>query len=524
MPSWTAAPLVVLCLLLPTLSASLQAAPAADPRWESEAAVRPRGRLDELVFARLEARGLAPARECSDAVFMRRVYLDTIGAVPTRIEAERFLADRSPGRRAALVDELLARPAFADHWAMRWADLLRVKAEYPVNLWPNAAQAYHRWILEALRQGMPMDRFARELLVSSGSNFREGPVNFYRAAQDRDPRTLARLAVLAFLGERAEKWPEAKLQGLASFFSQVGYKATAEWKEEIVFWDASKPRGAVALFPDGSRPVADPGIDPRVQFADWLLTGPGAPAFRRCIANRTWAWLLGRGIVEEADDLRADNPPSNPELLDYLAESFGREHCDFRALLRLILNSETYQLSFMPPAGVVASDFACYPLRRLDAELLIDAINAITGTHSQYLSAIPEPYTFVPEDMKAVQLPDGSISSAFLEQFGRPPRDSGLLAERSGRLGPLQQLHLLNSSHILGKLRGPGIADLLREGSKRPGQVVDLLYLSILSRHPSAEERRLAMAHFKQAGLLSRDAAIDLAWALINSDEFLFKH
>jgi len=524
MPSWTAAPLVVLCLLLPPLGVSLQAASDADPRWESGAGARPRGRLDELVFARLAARGLAPARECSDAVFLRRVYLDTVGALPTRAEAERFLGDRSPARRAALVDELLARPSFADHWAMRWADLLRVKAEYPVNLWPNAAQAYHRWILESLRRGMPMDRFARELLVASGSNFREGPVNFYRAAQDRDPRTLARLAVLAFLGERAEKWPEAKLQGLACFFSQVGYKATAEWKEEIVFWDASKPRRTEALFPDGSRPLAASGGDPRVQFADWLLTGPGAPAFRRCMANRAWAWLLGRGLVEEADDLRADNPPSHPELLDYLADSFGREHCDFRALLRLILNSETYQLSCLPPAGAAPSDFACYPLRRLDAELLIDSINAITGTHSQYLSAIPEPYTFVPEDLKAVQLPDGSISSAFLEQFGRPPRDSGLLSERSGRLGPLQQLHLLNSSHILGKLRGPGMVDLLREASKRPGQAVDLFYLTILSRHPNAEELRLATAHLRQAGLGTREAALDLAWALINSDEFLFKH
>jgi len=433
MPSWTVPPLVVLCLLLPSLSAAPQPSFAAELRWESGAAARSKGRIDELVFGRLAARGLAPARECSDAVFLRRVYLDTLGVLPTRAEAERFLADTTPGRRAALVDDLLARPAFADHWAMRWADLLRVKAEYPVNLWPNAAQAYHRWLLESLREGMPMDRFARTLLVSNGSNFREGPVNFYRAAQDRDPRTLARLAVLTFLGERAEKWPTARLEGLSVFFSRVGYKSTGEWKEEIVFWDLSKPSPSEALFPDGSRAVLAPGTDPRAQFADWLLQGPGAPAFRRCMANRAWAWLLGRGLVEEADDLRPDNPPSNPELLDYLGDRFGQDHCDFRALLRLILNSETYQLSCLPPTGTQASDFASYPLRRLDAELLIDAINAITGTHSQYLSAIPEPYSFVPENLTAVQLPDGSISSAFLEQFGRPP----CATPSSGRSAPV---------------------------------------------------------------------------------------
>jgi hypothetical protein len=524
MPSWTATPLVVLCLLLSTLQAAPKSVPTADARWESGVPVHPRGRIDELVFARLAARGLAPAGECSDSVFIRRVYLDTIGCLPTAAETERFLSDRAPGRRAALVEDLLARPAFADHWAMRWADLLRVKAEYPVNLWPNAAQAYHRWILEAMRSAMPLDRFARTLLVSSGSNFREGPVNFYRAAQDRDPRTLARLAVLAFLGERAEKWPAARLDGVAALFAQVGYKSTGEWKEEIVFWDASKARPVELLFPDGSVASVAAGVDPRSAFADWLLVGPGAPAFRRCMANRAWAWLLGRGLVEEPDDLRADNPPSNPELLEYLADYLGQEHCDFRALLRLILNSETYQLSCLPPHRAAPEDFACYPLRRLDAELLIDAINSITGTHSQYFSAIPEPYTFVPEDLRAVQLPDGSISSAFLEQFGRPPRDTGLLSERSARLGPLQQLHLLNSSHILGKLRGPGLTELLREAAKRPGEAVDHFYLTILSRHPNADERRLATAHLRQAGLPAREAALDLAWALINSDEFLFKH
>ena len=186
-----------------------------------------RNAIDELVFAKLEQCNVQPAAVCSDAVFVRRAYLDVIGTLPTGTRRREFLLDRSPNKRRALIDRLLEREEFADYWAMKWSDLLRVKAEFPINLWPNAAQAYHRWIRTCLKENMPYDQFVREMLTASGSNFRVPPVNFYRAMQNREPQGIAQAVALTFMGTRAEKWPKDRLAGMAAFFSQVGYKSTA---------------------------------------------------------------------------------------------------------------------------------------------------------------------------------------------------------------------------------------------------------------------------------------------------------
>jgi len=282
--------------------------------FENRADLTPEGKIDELVFGTLKQLGIQPANVCSDEVFVRRVYLDVIGTLPTAQEAREFLLDRDPNKRRALVDRLLQREEFADYWAMKWCDLLRVKAEFPINLWPNAVQAYHRWIRESIKENMPYDRFVREMLTSSGSNFRDPQVNFYRAIQSRGPQAVARAVGLTFMGVRAENWTEDRLSGMAAFFSQVGYKRTAEWKEEIVFFDSLKAReaggnggSAAAVFPDGTRVRLSPGKDPREVFADWLIT-PENPWFARNAVNRTWYWLLGRGIIHEPDDIRPDNP------------------------------------------------------------------------------------------------------------------------------------------------------------------------------------------------------------------------
>ncbi len=203
--------------------------------FELPGAPVPRTRIDELVFARLQALNLEPAPLCSDAVFARRAFLDVIGTLPTAAETREFLADKNPAKRTALIDRLLARPEFADYWAMKWSDLLRVKAEFPVNLWPNAAQAYHHWIRTALRENMPFDQFARTLLTTSGSNFRAGPVNFYRALPSKEPAVIARAVALTFMGTRAENWPAHQLDAMAMCFRYIGYKPTGEWKEEIFF-------------------------------------------------------------------------------------------------------------------------------------------------------------------------------------------------------------------------------------------------------------------------------------------------
>ena len=497
--------------------------------YESPGTPAAQGRIDELVFGRLKRLGLQPAPACPDAVFVRRVFLDVIGTLPTADEAKTFIIDKNPDKRRALIDELLTRDEFADYWAMKWGDLLRVKAEYPINLWPNAAQAYHRWIVESIQANKPYDRFARELLASNGSNFRVGPVNFYRALQSRDAKTVARTVALTFMGTRAEKWPAEQLAGLAAFFARTGYKTTAEWKEEIVFFDPSKapaPDLPPARFPDGTLAQIAADRDPREVFADWLIT-PRNPWFNRAIANRVWFWLLGRGIVQEPDDLRPDNPPVNPKLLAYLEQQLVAQHYDLKALFRLILNSQTYQLSCVPRSdqAEAAANFAFYPLRRLDAEVLIDALNAITGSTEKYTSAIPEPYTYVPENVRSIALPDGSITSSFLEMYGRPSRDTGQEMERNNRPSATQRLHLLNSSQIRRKLeQGPKLQALLLGPPKHLGETVDTLYLTILSRYPTDSERQAVQAYAQSAKLGPRQTALDLAWALINTAEFLHRH
>ena len=496
--------------------------------FEVAAAPRAQSRIDELVFARLERLGIEPAHMCSDAVFGRRVFLDVIGTLPTPDEARQFLEDKSPTKRAALIDRLLERGEFADYWAMKWSDLLRVKAEFPVNLWPNAAQAYHRWIRTAIRDNQPYDRFAHELLTSNGSNFSVGPVNFYRAAQNKEPQSIARAVALTFLGERAEKWPADRLAGMGAFFAQLGYKNTGEWKEEIVFFDPNKtlPANApVAVFPDGIPASLTSGADPRAVFADWLVD-PKNPSFARVMANRVWSWLLGRGIVQEPDDFRPDNPPVNPALIAELEQQFVTMHYDVKQLMRLILNSQTYQLSSLARSDrpEAEANFGFYVPRRLDAEVLIDALNQITGTTEKYSSAIPEPFTFVPDDQRSIALPDGSITSAFLEIFGRPARDTGLEAERNNHITATQRLTLLNSTLVQRKIeQGPKLQALLRAPRTRTRDIADRLYLAILSRLPTDEELGTVAKYVKLGGP-DRRPMLDLAWALINSAEFLYRH
>ena len=497
--------------------------------FELPSAPLPKNRIDGLVFGRLRQLGIQPANVCSDAVFVRRAYLDVIGTLPSAAEARQFLLDRDPDKRRALIDRLLERDEFADYWAMKWSDLLRVKAEFPINLWPNATQAYHHWIRTSIKENVPYDRFVRELLTSNGSNFRVPPVNFYRAIQSKEPVAIARTVALTFMGVRAEKWPADQLSGMAAFFSRVGYKSTSEWKEEIVFFDPDKAAGGgaplTAVFPDGTMAKLSPDRDPREVFADWLIT-PQNPWFTRNIANRVWSWLLGRGIIHEPDDIRLDNPPANPELLSLLERELVAAHYDLKHLFRLILNSQTYQLSSIPRTDQpgAGANFAFYPLRRLDAEVLADALNEITGTTEKYSSAIPEPFTFIPEDQRSIALPDGSITSSFLEMFGRPSRDTGLESERNNRSTAMQQLHLMNSSHIQQKLeQGPKLQALLRSKGG-PREVVDGLYLAILSRFPTDEERETVRAYAQSGSAGGRQAAVDVAWALINSAEFLYRH
>jgi hypothetical protein len=537
--------------------------------------------LDKIVFSKLARLNIQPTL-CSDAVFVRRTYLDVLGTLPTAKEARQFIEDPDTNnKRRLLIERVLERTEFADYWAMKWGDVLRIKAEFPVNLWPNAAQAYHRWVRASIAANKPYDQFAREILTASGSNFRVGQVNFYRAIQNRTPEGIARAVALTFMGARAESWPSNRLANLTVFFSQLGYKPTSEWKEEHVFWDplgsskmagnSAPGRDAVvaienpsnrvsvlavpertnaqpteAVLPDGVKVKLSADRDPREVFADWLTT-PQNPWFTRSIVNRVWAWLLGRGIIHEPDDIREDNPPVNSELLAYLQQQLVATQYDLRSFYRLILNSQTYRLSSTPRFSTpdAEANFASYPLRRLDAEVLSDAINKITGSSDLYTSPIPEPFTYIPKGMTAVAIGDGSISSPFLALFGRSARATGLENERNNRPTPAQALYLLNSTEIQRKLeQGPNMQAILAS-SRKPSERIQELYLTILSRFPKPDEIQTLEEYGRVQPPKSGESArsgqgnkpsdrptivkrnedwIDIAWALMNSDEFLYKH
>ncbi len=494
--------------------------------FEQAALSTPASRIDELVLASLKARGIRPANPCSDAVFFRRVHLDLLGLLPDPAALDRFLQDRDPGKRAALIDALLEHKAFADYQSLRWCDLLRVKAEFPINLWPNAVQAYHQWVRDAIYENRPYDEFVRVLLTSSGSNFRVPPVNFYRAVQSREPAAIADAVALTFMGVRTANWPDERRAGMAAFFSRIAYKPTAEWKEEIVCLDPAPAGPVQASYPDGGSVRILPRQDPRRVFADWL-TAPDNPWFARNAVNRIWAWLMGRGIVHEPDDIRPDNPPVNPELLACLERELVDSGYDLRHIYRLILNSRTYQQSSILQSDEPDADalFARYIPRRLDAEVLADAIYWFAGWGEGYTSPIPEPFTFVPARHHTTELADGSTSSRFLELFGRPARDTGLESERNNAPTAAQRLHLLNSTDVQNRIARNWRAQQLAQasGDDRRG-VIRWLYMTMLTREPTPAEAAAVEAHLDAPGVDKRQAAEDVIWALFNSKEFLYRH
>ncbi len=474
--------------------------------------------IDKVVHQKLRQKGISPSEPCSDSVFLRRVYLDAIGTLPTADESRSFL--QRPDRNL-LIRQLLDRPEFATYWAMKWAELLRVKSEFPINLWPMAAQEYHRWIRTQLDRNTPIDQFARSLLTSEGSNFRVGPANFYRAVTAKTPEGISEAVTLTWMGLR----PGKVSRELTPVFSSVAFKPTGEWKEEIVFWNplATAKPSEISL-PDGQKMTISAEADPRIAFAAWL-TSPKNPWFAKNISNRIWSWIFGSGVINPADDLNPQNASTNPALTQILTQELVRERFDTKQMMLSIFESQTYQQSSIPasPQKDAARFFAYYQIRPLGAEVLLDAIDQISGTQDGYSSAAPEPYTFIPEEHRSIELADGSITSSFLEMFGRPTRDAGYESERNQQVSVMQRLHLLNSTHIQRKLNlGPALKDLYRTAIN-PEQFAQRVYLTVLSRYPSADEVQKIKSYVSKQKV-RQTAFQDVVWALVNSSEFLYRH
>jgi hypothetical protein len=494
-------------------------------------------RIDELVYNKLKQMGVPPSGLASDEVFLRRVYLDTIGLLPTAEQARAFLAKPD---RPRLIDTLLARSEFNDFWSLKWGDILRIKSEYPVRVWPKAVAVYYQWVHDSLQANQPYDQFARELLTATGSNFRVAPANFVRAVASHDARSLGETAALLFMGARlgcarchahpVESWTMDDDVGLGAFFARVNFKSTQEWKEEVVYPDfklnLKHPRTravADARVPGGAPVRVGPEEDPRGLFAAWL-TSPENPWFARNIVNRIWFWLLGRGIIHEPDDIRPTNPPVNPELLAYLESELLQHHYDLRQIYRLILNSRTYQLSSEPNqwnAGDVAL-FSHYQVKRLTAEQMFDAVSQFTETTEKFRSIIPEPYSNWPANYRATQISDGNTECNFLDLFGRPPRDTPYESERNNHVTLKQALYFLNSEQLEGKVTSS--PHLKRVLANPDPEVLDDIYLSSVSRFPTADEKQKLVAFLASKQNARAQAVQDLAWAVLNAKEFEFNH
>ncbi len=499
-------------------------APKSPFEFDSDSFV-PVNKIDEIVFRHLKMRSLVPARLCSDAVFLRRVHIDLCGTIPSADKMRAFLADKSADKRKKAVNELLNSEAFAHRMTMRLGDILRIKAEFPVNLWPNAAQAYTRFVFNSVANDVSYAEMVKQILTSEGSNFRVGEVNFFRATQAKNPDGIASCVALSFMGRRYDKMSESERRNIAMFFERLAYKSTKEWKEEIVFDDPTKRAPFVGAYPDGAPLSLSARDNPREVFAKWL-TAKGNPYFSKAIVNRIWYWLFGQAIVSPCDDMFSDNRPANAELLDYLAEYFEKNNFGIKSLCRHIVLSRVYGQSFIPRCAPndARKYFAVYPISRIDAEAFADIICAITQTAERYESTTPEPYTKFPLGESAVALPDGSVTTPFLELFGRPSRDTGLDSERSLLVSPSQKLHMINSRHIRVKIES---GEPIKQMHKLPiNEFLDTAYLSILSRFPTNEEKDTFFRILKkrpknERGYIHR---IDTIWALFNSEEFINRH
>jgi hypothetical protein len=485
--------------------------------------------VDRLVWDKLERLGIAPSELADDATFLRRVYFDTIGTLPTAAEARAFLASTDPGKRARLINQLLERPEYADYWTMRWADILRVDRD---KVTPQGGVGMSRWLRRQFAENRPYDAFVRDILTVRGDTLAEGPAAFYKVLDT--PEELSRSVSQLFLGVRiacaqchhhpTERWAQDDYYALAGFFTGVSRKKL--------------PSGSDALFagpgvdlqhPRTGKPVPARGLgaapadfakgpDRRRALAEWM-TAPDNPFFASAIANRLWAHYFGRGLVEPIDDLRATNPATNEPLLAELAKHLRALKYDLRAFARTLLNSRVYQLTARTNASNASDEqnFSHAAHKALPAEVLLDAICQVTG--------VPEKFNGWPEGYRAIQVWDNRMPSYFFRIFGRPVRASVCECERSQEPSIAQALHLMNSPEIADKIRArTGTARRLTDSIKAPRDVVDELYLATLARYPSDRERAVMLDVFAQSGDDRRAAVEDVLWALVNSKEFLYNH
>lgn len=501
--------------------------------------------VDEAIFANLKELGIPPSPLCDDATFLRRVTLDIGGRLPTEEEAAAFLASTAPDKRDQAIEELLRSPDYADYFASKWNAVLKNRRDDASDMVANFA--FHAWVRDSLLANKPYDQFVRELLAATGTIIGNPPVAWYKRV--KEPKNQIEDVAQLFLGVRMqcaqchhhpfERWSQNDYYSLAAFFTQVGRKPSGTRGEDLIFHQrgvakATNIKTGIALNPaalgDAIPPIA-PDEDPRLKLADWM-SSPENPFFARALVNRYWKHFFQRGLIEPEDDIRESNPPSNPELLAALEKHFVASGFDLKELVRTITRSSTYQLSATATEHNVRDrqNYARYYPRRLQAEVLLDAIDRVCGTQTDFPN--------LPAGTRAVGLPDNSYnrSTPFLRVFGRPEAESVCECERVQSSSLAQSLHLINASDIKSKLaHASGRIERLAKEDRSAESRIHELYLAAFSREPRPEELKTALEYLNEprvdadgnaidSSRATRENLQDLAWALINTKEFLFNH
>ncbi len=501
--------------------------------------------IDELVFANLKRIGIPPSGVCDDSTFLRRVSLDVAGRLPTEEEAQAFLNNNDPSKRDAVIDVLLRSSGYADFFAGKWAMLLHNKRDLASDTVSNFA--FHSWIRDSLLANTPYDVMVRDLLAATGEITTNPAVAWFKRV--KEPKQQLEDVAQLFLGVRMqcvqchhhpfERWGQQDYYSLAAFFSQIGRKLSSTPEEETIFHKRgiaqaenkkTKQQVRPAGLGGGQLEIA-PDEDPRLRLAEWMREKTN-PFFAKALVNRYWKHFFRRGLVDPEDDIRDTNPPTNPELLDALAAKFVQSGYDLKELIRTITQSTTYQLSSVPNEynGIDQQNFSRYYPRRLPAEVLLDAIDGLTGT--------PTNFPDLPPGTRAVSLPDNSYNrtTALLKVFGRPEGLSVCECERVDSASLSQSLHLLNSADIKGKLSGAnGRAERLVKAGGTDAEKIRGLYFTAFARPPSAEEIREAEEYLKRPLTDARGEPMDplkakrisledLIWALMNAKEFSYNH
>jgi hypothetical protein len=489
--------------------------------------------------------GLVPSELCSDEQFLRRVYLDLTATLPTPAQVQAFVADNDPHKRDRLVDRLLDSEEYSYYFANKWADILRVKRRGDMHR-ARGTFAFHNWIRNAIARDMPYDAFVRAILGASGDELSNPPAVWYKELQN--PEQFVDDAAQVFLGLRLacaqchhhpyEKWSQDDYWGLAAFFGRLARREVREpgvvnpqpGSGRVVIYSRSqggvinKRTGQPAVMKplDGKPMEVGPYDDPRQKLVDWMVDSHN-PFFARAVANRYWAHFFGRGIVDPLDDMRVTNPPSNPELLDALAQDLVEHKYSLKHLIATICKSRTYQLSSTPNEFNKhdKQNYARYYPRRLSAEVLLDAVNQVTASPSSF-GGLPQD-RYAPK--RAIMLPDESFASYFLDVFGRPQRISACECERVNEANLAQALHLLNSDEIQGKVSYPGgRADMLAKDPRPDAEKVEELFLWAFARKPTEQQRNKALEHIAKNAGNKKIAYENILWALLNTKEFLFNH